>query len=1141
MWEPDPRPRGKGSIVGPTRSSDAATPSCVGFTQCDVAGTWGCVEPTRSRSKSVPFGLVASEKDGAVDQGWEADRVATWREVRRRGNDPGFTEPARLRENGAICLAHPAVEGHEDGVNRILLRLGLSAGLGLVSSAPAAIDFKREIEPILVKRCSECHGADKQKSGLRLDSRTAALHPAKSGHPAILPGKPAESPLLVRVQSKDSDEMMPPKGERLTADEVSALHRWIEEGALWPELDPRQHWAFVRPSAPALPAVSGAHAAWVKNEIDRFVLARLEKEGLAPQAEADRYTLARRVSLDLTGLPPSWEDVQRFVQDASTDAYEKFVDRLLASPHYGEHMARAWLDLARYADSNGYQVDLARSVWPYRDWVIRAFNQNKPFDQFTVEQLAGDLLPGATLDQRIATGFNRNTKINDEGGGDAEEYRVKAVKDRVATVGTTWLGLTFMCAECHTHKYDPITHDDYYRFYAFFNNSTDGGNYSTAPTADAPAPDVSRPLQYVQGRLAQLRRELASAEQALPAEMAAWEKSMRAKGSSAPRGWQVLALTNLISTGGSGYTNLPDGSVLATGVNPIYDTITAEAETGLAGITAVLLEVLPDASLPKKGPGRWSQNGNFILDEFSMTVPPGKGGETNIVFRKATADWEQDYYRAEHAIDRNPRTGWAIAPRSGDRHFLIAELQEPLARSGRGRVAFRFDHYHGSSHCLGRFRISVTTERDPARLWPVAEEAREALQTPPALRTPEQGEWLTAHGRAASPVIRGLEREILRLEQRERALASPSRSTLVMQERSEPEPRKTHVQVRGNFLEKGREVIPGVPAMLPALPPEAPLNRLSLARWLVDLANPLPARVAVNHYWERCFGTGLVKTSDDFGRQGEPPSHPELLDWLALEFVKSGWDVKGMQKLLVLSAAYRQTAAMDAVRLEKDFYNRLLSRGPRFRLDAETIRDQALAVSGLLDDRVGGPSVYPPQVANLWKEIGFLRPEIGMDEWPASEGPDIYRRGLYTFWRRVCTYPLFATFDGPSRELCAARRPRTNTPLQALAGLNEPTLLEAARVFAQRVLREGGAGPEAQLGFAFRSCVGRSPTASERSRLRAFLEQQLKGFQRDPASAERLIAVGPAERSAGLEAARLAAWMMLANVLLNLDETLTKG
>ena len=381
----------------------------------------------------------------------------------------------------------------------------------------------------------------------------------------------------------------------------------------------------------------------------------------------------------------------------------------------------------------------------------------------------------------------------------------------------------------------------------------------------------------------------------------------------------------------------------------------------------------------------------------------------------------------------------------------------------------------------------------------------------------------------------------MRLEQREKALAAPKTSALVMEERREPEPRKTHVQVRGNFLEKGREVIPGVPAMLPPLPSEAPLNRLSLARWLVDPANPLPARVTVNHFWDRCFGTGLVKTTDDFGRQGEPPSHPELLDWLAVEFVKSGWDVKALQKRLVMSAAYRQSAATDGVRLEKDFYNRLLSRGPRFRLDAEMIRDQALAVSGLLDDRVGGPSVYPPQVANLWKEIGFLRPEIGMDEWPASEGPDIYRRGLYTFWRRVCTYPLFATFDAPSRELCAARRPRTNTPLQALAGLNEPTLLEAARVFAERVLREGGASPDAQLRFAFQKCVGRNPSSSEQARLLVFLNEQLKEFQRDPASAARLVAVGAAGHPAGIDPARLAAWLMVANVLFNLDETLTKG
>lgn len=1010
--------------------------------------------------------------------------------------------------------------------------------LAAPGAARGAVDFATEIEPILVKRCSECHGADAQKGGLRLDSRTALLQPAKSGSPAVVTGKPSESELVKRITATDPDDWMPPKGARLTEAEVSALRRWVEEGAPWSGSEPTRHWAFQAPVRPEFPAVRDT--AWGRNEIDRFILARLEKEELTPQPEADRATLIRRVSLDLTGLPPTWAEVEAFVNDRSPGAYEALVDRLLASPHYGEHLARGWLDLARYADSNGYQVDLARSIWPYRDWVIDAFNRNLPFDQFTVEQLAGDLLPDPTPAQRIATGFNRNTKINDEGGGDAEEYRTKAVKDRVATLGTAWLGLTLNCAECHSHKYDPVTQEEYYRLYAFFNNSTDGGNYSTAPTLEVPAPDLAETREYLRARSEATRAELASAEARLATDQERWERLIRRRGDV----WLPLALRNVVSTGGSSYTNLADGSVLATGVNPIYDTISVEADTDLAGVTAVLLEVLPDPSLPKNGPGRWRESGNFILDEFALAIAPranAAGAATNLFFRRATADWEQPYYRAEHAVDRNPKTGWAIGPRFGERHFLIAELKEPAGFVGGTKLAFRFEHYHGNSHCLGRFRISVTTERDAGALWPVPDEIEALVAIPAARRTADQARQVAAHFRTVSPEIRGLEREIGRLAQREKDLASRKYSTLVMEERKEAEPRATRVHVRGNFLEPGKAVAPGVPAAFPALPADAPPNRLALARWLVDPANPLTARVTVNRFWERCFGTGLVKTSEDFGRQGEPPSHPELLDWLATEFVRTGWDVKAMQKRIVMSAAYRQSAATDARRLEKDYYNRLLSRGPRFRMDAEMIRDQALAVSGLLNPKLGGPSVYPVQVPNLWKEIGFLRPEIGMDEWPVSEGPDLYRRAVYTFWRRVCTYPTFATFDAPSRDVCVARRPRTNTPLQALAALNDPTLLEAARVFAQRVLAEGGRTPAEQVDFAFRTCLGRPPSTAERDRLLTFHRQQLREFRRDRSGAETLVALGSAGRDGAEDARTLAAWMMVANVLFNLDESLTKG
>jgi hypothetical protein len=527
-------------------------------------------------------------------------------------------------------------------------------------------------------------------------------------------------------------------------------------------------------------------------------------------------------------------------------------------------------------------------------------------------------------------------------------------------------------------------------------------------------------------------------------------------------------------------------------------------------------------------------------------------GNTNVVFGRAWADWEQPYYRAEHAVDRNPKTGWAIGPKFGERHFLIAEVTDSAALAAGDRLGFRFEHYHGNSHTLGRFRLSVTTEKDPETWWPIVAEMAGLLVVPTDQRTPDQRRELLARYRAVSPTIRRIERELYRLNQREAEIAGARYTSLVLQERAEP--RETYIHTRGDFLSKGKVVTPGVPAALPPLPVDQPPNRLTLARWLVSPENPLTARVTVNRLWERFFGTGIVRTSEDFGRQGEAPSHPELLDWLACEFVQPqawanagggssphAWDLKHVVRLIVTSATYRQTAAATPALLEKDFYNRLLARGPRFRMDGECIRDCAMTVSGLLVADVGGPSVYPLQVANLWKEIGFLRPEIGMDEWPVSEGPDLYRRGLYTFWRRVCTYPTFATFDAPSRDVCTARRPRTNTPLQALAALNEPTLVEAARVFGQRILSEGGTDLAQRLTYAFQTCLSRPPTAAERERLTRFYDAQLAAFRQQPAAANQLLRIGPAPLQTQTDPSELAAWTMVANVLFNLDEMLTKG
>lgn len=1007
-------------------------------------------------------------------------------------------------------------------IRSVLLSAALSA---LVEARGASVDFARDIQPIFVKRCYECHGPDKQKSGLRLDVKTEAMKGGESGKKVISPGKSSESELLRRVTTDDADDQMPPKGARLEAGQIAALRAWMDEGAIWPDKDRRDHWSFKAPARPGLPAVKNAR--WARNDVDRFILAGLEKEGLGPTREADRRTLIRRLSLDITGLPPSPAEVDAFLKDKNPRAYENLVDRLLESPHYGENFARWWLDLARYADSNGYQVDSTRSIWPYRDWVINAFNSNMGFDEFTIEQLAGDLLPNATLEQKIATGFNRNSKTNDEGGGDGEEYRTKAVKDRVATTSTTWLGLTMMCAECHSHKYDPTTQEDYYRFYAFFNNSTDAGNYSLEPTVAVPAPDVQAKVSYLHAQIAKTQSELRAAEGRMDADIAAWEKRIAGKTNV----WRTLELKNGVSVGGATLTNLDDGSVLATGLNAMYDTVTFDSSTDLKNVTAVLLETLPDPSLPHNGPGRWGKTGNFILDEMGVYA-----GGTNLAFKRATADWEQEYYHAEHAVDRNSKSGWAIAPKFGIRHFLIAEFQKPLADAEK--LAFRFDQYHGNNHVIGRTRLSVTTETDPEALWPLDADVVEILGIPANERTTEQVTKLRTAFRLISPTIRKLDRELFRLNEKETELASVKYTTLVMQER--PDRRETYVHNRGNFLDKGKVVTPGTPSFMKQLSTNEPANRLALAKWIIDPENPLTARVTVNRIWERFFGIGLVKTSDDFGLQGEAPSHPELLDYLATEFTRGGWDLKAIERLILTSATYRQGAELSEEALKKDVYNRLVSHGPRFRLDPEVIRDQALAVSGLLNPVVGGPSAYPVQPAFLWKEIGFLRPEVGMDEWPLSEGPEMYRRGIYTFWRRVCTYPLFATFDAPSREVCTARRPRSNTPLQALAALNEQTLMEAARVFAQRILAEGGATDAKRIDFAFELCTARPPTRFEKSRLLNFLNQQSASYGSDSVGAEKMIALRPQQSPSQLNPSQLAAWTMVANVLLNLDETLNK-
>jgi mono/diheme cytochrome c family protein len=784
-----------------------------------------------------------------------------------------------------------------------LILAGLFAIPSRALSAEAIVDYNRDIRPILSKNCFACHGQDDghRAAKLRLDRRDTALLPRKRGA-AIVPGVPEKSLLLSRVSATDDDERMPPMqtGNALTKTQIATLKRWIAQGAPYAE-----HWAFLKPKRWPLPAVRDG--AWPRNGLDFFVLARLEKKGLGPMAEADRYALLRRASLDLRGLPPTPQEVEAFANDTSADAYEKAVDRFLQDAAYGERWARMWLDLARYADSAGYGSDPLRTIWRYRDWVIDAFNRNLPYDRFTVEQLAGDLLPNPTLEQRTATAFHRNTMTNTEGGTDDEEFRVAAVKDRIDTTMQVWMGLTMGCAKCHSHKYDPITQKDYYSFYAFFNQTADNDQPDERPTLAVPSAEQLEQNRRIDAGIAALKKQLAA--------------------------------------------------------------------PSLVAVRALRRTPIPVESL-----------------------------------------------------------------------VLLAEI---------GKL----------------------------------EKSRPAIPTVP-----------------------------------------------VMVELPPKQRRQTHLMMKGNFLNPGEKVEPGLPAAFPPLPKDAPVNRLGVAKWLLAADNPLTARVAVNRYWAALFGIGLVETEEDFGTQGDMPSHPELLDWLATEYVRLGWDTKAFLKLLVTSATYRQSSKVTTEALAKDPRNRLLSRGPRFRLEAEMVRDQALALSGLLSRKMHGPSVYPPQPPGLW-QAAFN----GQRTWATSKGEDRYRRGLYTFWRRTVPYPSMATFDATSRETCTMRRIRTNTPLQAFVTLNDPCYVEAAQALARRIVKEGGSTVEDRARFGLQLCLCRPPQAEQIKHVAGLFQSEREHYRKDAKAALALATEPLGPLPAGMDAAELAAWTVVANVLLNLDAVLMKG
>ena len=1010
----------------------------------------------------------------------------------------------------------------------------------LPTASSAAVDFKKHIQPILESRCLECHDTKKHKGGIRLDRLDDLLVGGDSGKAGVIRGKSAESYLIHVVSGIDPDATMPPKGERLTADQIGLLRAWIDQGAVWPAdaaVQQKIHWAYVKPQRPVEPRLSWSERRWAKNPIDAFVLARLKHEKLKPSAEADRAQLLRRASLDLIGLPPSLDDVQAFEKDRGSDAYAKAIRRLLDSPRYGERWARPWLDLARYADTQGYEKDNRRSMWPYRDWVIGALNRDLPFDRFSVEQLAGDLLPDATQDQKVATGFHRNTMTNTEGGTDNEEFRYEAVVDRVNTTYAVWMGTTINCAQCHNHKYDPFTMTDYYRSMAFLNSTQDADNDDERPTLKVFAAGQEQTLSDLRSKQSASDKALADAvkSEAFTRDLADWEQRTAATLAK----WEPIEILGATSDNGTTLTNLGSGEMLAKGDVRATESYTIRGKAGVKNITGFRLEALPDNSLPGKGPGR--AQGNFILTEFKITV----GGQP-VKLIHAGADFSQPSYPVGNAIDGKDQTGWAVGSELGKRHLAVFATESPLAVDGAPELTIRLEHQNKefTKHSLGRFRLSATSSTTVTNIA-LPEEIQKLLTTAPEARDAKQAAKLVEFYRDRSPVTKTLVADAAKAKKAADDFFNSIPITSVLAELKEP--RKTNRHIRGSFLSKGEEVSSGTPASMHGFPGGQPTNRLGFAEWIVSTNNPLTARVTVNRIWESYFGRGIVETTEDFGTMSEKPTHPELLDWLAVEFmhptipdpdgrVAAPWSLKHIHALIVSSATYRQTSKVTTSLLEKDPFNRLFARGPRIRLEAEAIRDQALAVGGLLSAKLGGPSVMPPQPAGIWQIV------YSGDNWETPKNEDKHRRGIYTFWRRTSPYPSMMTFDAPSREFCVVRRVRSNTPLQALTLLNDPVYIEAAQALGRRVLVEKSkANDRERIEHAFRLAVARKPTREEASRIAALLEAKRVEFAADAKSAESFATSQLGKLPDGLTPTEAAAWTVVANVLLNLDELITKG
>jgi hypothetical protein len=1026
------------------------------------------------------------------------------------------------------------------------------------AAASGNVDFQRQVRPILSDKCFLCHGPDKgtRMADLRLDTQQGAFAARKTGTP-IVPGKPDESLLIKRIYSNDPGFRMPPvfSHKTLSDQEKDTLRRWIEQGAQW-----KQHWAFIPPNKPPLPEVK--NAAWLRNEIDRFILAKVEANGLEPAPEADRHTLIRRVTLDLTGLPPTPAEVEAFIKDKSPAAYEKVVDRLLASPHYGEHRAHYWLDAARYADTNGYHFDNYREMWPYRDWVINAFNRNMPFDRFTVEQLAGDLLPNATLEQKIASGFERCTETTDEGGSILPEVEAMMAKDRADTTGTVWMGLTVGCATCHDHKFDPISQKDYYSLTAFFRNTTqptmDLNVHNTPPAIHVPLPADEARWQQLNAQRDDLRRKFRAERDEAVQNISAWLENLRPKlGAYMPES-QVASFAPELRFKNNATQTLPAVSALDSNM-PF--TIAAWIYIPNAKDDATVasqLEVIPDSKSTDSKPGEakpsepkhrgWAldiDKGNLGIYDHAPTIY-FMGADGNSISARPIPEYKftpDSWYHLVIAYDGSGLGRGINFYVNGESVDVIGrpedapKLSSSMAPNAPIILGSDGKHFFEGGGISDLRILNAMASPIEAELFYLASRVRTAVaKSPDQLSDGERDALATVYTLTLNPAVSPLTRQIRETDKALYEIQSRSATTLIMEERAGAQP-VAHVLYRGQYDQMRDEVHANTPSVLPPMTQAMPRNRLGLAMWIVDPANPLTARVTVNRFWQEIFGTGMVKTVEDFGSQGEPPSHPELLDWLAVDFRDSGWDVKRLFKKIVMSATYRQSYAVTPQKLALDPQNRLLARAPRFRMDAEMVRDYALFASGLLRPDIGGPSVKPYQPARIWETVAME--QSNTRHYEQDSGGNLYRRSLYTFWKRAAPPPSMDIFNAPSRETCIVRRERTDSPLQALVTMNDVQFVEAARVLAQNAM-ESNKRLDRELGYMSARLLARTLSKPEADVLTRSYTDFLAYYTSAPDDAAKLLKAGASPADNRLPPPKFAALTMVANEMLNLDETLTK-